>query len=197
MLQRFARIFLLLGCTLPGCMTASPMTALSTSSTIQQADKQPMKLDDEFNLHDPGDVQQAFALVHLELTRQTLSRIPPGSLVILGDESGRQFSGTMLRANADEIELLNSICKEPVPGPHGQKQCKTSHLPYQTFQLSNLKNFAVQAPPPPDFSAPTLEDDHSECTVESIVFKSGHRQRWGKPPTQDPSDQSAASAKVE
>ena len=94
--------------------------------------------------------------------------------------------GTVLRAEPEGVELMNCICKEVVPGPFGQSQCKTSHVPFQSFKTSTMTHFTIISPPPPDLALPDidLDMDTSEISVAEIVYKDGRRQRWGMPPEQ-------------
>ena len=105
-----------------------------------------------------------------------------GSQVGVHDESGGRYSGTVLRVGPDRIEMMNCISQEVIPGPDGQKQCKTSHIPFLTVQTSAVTHFVTVSPPPPGFPATDDEIDGTEYSVAEIVNRSGTRQRWGKAP---------------
>ena len=59
-------------------------------------------------------------------------------------------------------------------------QCKTSHVPFQSLETSAMTHFVLIAPPPDDASQ-HLAHQGDDVTVEAIVYKSGRRQRWGRP----------------
>ncbi len=115
-----------------------------------------------------------------EFSKELILKTPRGSQVSLVDEAGRRYIGTLLSADAKGIELMNSICRETVPGPNSQLQCKTSHVPFQSLETSSMTHFILISPPPDDASQ-DLAYDSGDVTVEAIVYKSGRRQRWGRP----------------
>lgn len=119
-----------------------------------------------------------------------------GSQVAVRDESGGRYCGTLLRAGPDRIEMMNCISQEVIPGPDGQQQCKTSHIPFLTVETSAVTYFGMVAPPPPGFPATDEEIDGSEYSVAEIVNRSGQRQRWGKAPEAGHSTDDEAIATV-
>jgi hypothetical protein len=128
----------------------------------------------------PAEVQEALAAHDREFSKELLLKTPRGSQVSLVDEAGRRYIGTLLSADAKGIELINSVCRETVPGPNGQFQCKTSHVPFQSLETSSMTDFILVSPPLDDASQ-DLAYDSGDVTVEAIVYKSGRRQRWGRP----------------
>ena len=114
--------------------------------------------------------------------REEIAGTPRGSQVGVHDESGGRYCGTVLRTDSDRIEMMNCISQEVIPGPDGQKQCKTSHIPFLTVQTSAVTHFVTVSPPPPGFPATDDEIDGTEYSVAEIVNRSGTRQRWGKAP---------------
>ncbi len=119
--------------------------------------------------------------------REEIAGTPRGSQVGVHDESGGRYCGTVLRAGPDRIEMMNCISLEVIPGPAGQQQCKTSHIPFLTVETSAVTHFVTVSPPPPGFPATDDEIDGTEYSVAEIVNRSGHRQRWGKAPVMDES----------
>jgi hypothetical protein len=119
--------------------------------------------------------------------REEIAGAPRGSQVGLHDESGGRYCGTVLHAGSDRLELMNCLSQETIPGPDGQLQCKTSHIPFLTIETSAVTHFVSVSPPPPDFPATDDEFDGTEYSVAEIVNRSGQRQRWGKPPVMDES----------
>jgi len=127
-----------------------------------------------------------------ELIAEEVAKASCGSQVHLAVDSDRRFIGTVLSAGPDGVELMNCICRETVPGPHGQRQCKTSHVPFQSFETSTLTHFRVLSPPSRGFAVPDNEMDTSGVSVAEIVYRDGHRQRWGQPPGQTEFDHGTA-----
>lgn len=153
----------------------------SSGSQASDASDEP-QLTAEFNLDDPAERQKVLASIDHELMGETIATTAIGSQVSIVVDFDRRFTGTLLSGNAQGAELLNCIGKEVVPGPDSQKQCKTSHVPFQSFKTSSLTSFLVLSPPPADFAPPDLKQDASGVTVAEIVYRDGRRQRWGKPP---------------
>ena len=122
--------------------------------------------------------------LHREFLREQIINTPRGSQVGIHDASGGRYTGTVLRAGPDCLEMMNCISQEVVPGPDGQQQCKTSHIPFQRFQTSAVTHFIAISPPPASFPASDDEIDGTEYSVAEIVNRSGQRQRWGRPPVQ-------------
>ena len=126
--------------------------------------------------------EQALAGAEREFLREQIASTPRGSQVGIYDESGGRYSGTVLRAGPDHVDMMNCISQEVIPGPDGRKQCKTSHIPLLTVHTSAVTHFVTVSPPPPGFPATDDEIDGTEYSVAEIVNRSGQRQRWGKPP---------------
>ena len=114
--------------------------------------------------------------------REEIAGSPRGSQVGIHDESGGRCCGTVLQAGPDRIEMMNCISQEVIPGPDGQKQCKTSHIPFLTVETAAVIHFVTISPPPPGFPATDEEIDGTEYSVAEIVNRSGQRQRWGRAP---------------
>ena len=117
-----------------------------------------------------------------EFIREQITSTARGSQVGVQDETGGRYSGTLLFAGPDRMEILNCISQEAIPGPNGQKQCKTSHIPFLTVETSAVTHFVTIAPPPPDFPVTDDEIDGADYSVAEIVNRSGVRQRWGRAP---------------
>src|SRR6185503_13316794 len=104
-------------------------------------------------------------------SKELLLRTPQGSQVSLVDESGRRYMGTLMSADAEGINLMNSICREVVPGPHGQKQCRTSHVPIQSLETSSMTHVLLISSPPAGAASPDLAYDSGDVTVEALIYK--------------------------
>jgi hypothetical protein len=177
------RIVLVVCCFLPGCTNANSVAVGPNGRAAESTDARQSAGDFDFDLDGsttvPAEVQDALAVVDREFLKEQLLNAPRGSQVSLVDESGRRYIGTLLSADAKGVELMNSICRETVPGPNGQMQCKTSHVPIQSLDTSSLTHFTLISPPTDDASQ-DLAYDSGDVTVEAIVYKSGRRQRWGR-----------------
>lgn len=133
-----------------------------------------------FATDDPVEFQQAFDSVEQFLmVPQLVAETQPGSQVHIVDKSDRRFMGTLLNSTPDSVELMNCLCREVVPAPGGQQQCKTSHVPFQSLSISTMTHFVVVSPPPAEFAVPDQDLDTRDVTIQEIVFRSGRRQRWG------------------
>ena len=138
-------------------------------------------VDFEFDLTDPTSIQKTNATLNTAYTTDLLLRTRRGSQVALVDDADHRFMGTLLNATATEVELMNCICREVVPGPADQKQCKTSHVPFQSLKTSSLTHFTLISPPARGFPTAADEIDSCDVTVGEIVYRNGRRQAWGKP----------------
>jgi hypothetical protein len=143
-----------------------------------------------FEMSDRG--MKEIASQEREFLREQISGTARGSQVGIYDESGGRYSGTVLYAGPDRMEMINGVSQEAIPGPDGLAQCKTSHIPFLTVETSAVTHFVTIAPPPPDFPATDAEIDGEEYSVAEIVNKSGARQRWGKAPVTAPSNSRVA-----
>ncbi|WLD11724.1 hypothetical protein [Planctellipticum variicoloris] len=117
-----------------------------------------------------------------EIVAQEIAAAPLGSYVRLTDHAGLTFLGTILSRDSDQVELLNCLTREVVPGPRGIRQCKTSHVPLQSFSRASIAGFTVCYPAAPDDAVSDLKEDWSAATIGEIVYRDGSRQRWGRPP---------------
>ena len=77
---------------------------------------------------------------------------------------------------------MNCICKEVVPGPDGQKQCKTSHIPYMSMNIATMTRFYSVSLPPARSAPKDANSDSGDAIIDSIVLRSGHSQRLGQQP---------------
>ena len=145
----------------------------------------------------PEEIRQEIDSMERKFLREQIVVTARGSQVGVHDESGGRYTGTVLRAGPDRMEMMNCISQEVIPGPAGQKQCKTSHIPFLTIETSAVTHFVTIAPPPPGFPATDDEIDGTEYSVAEIVNRSGHRQRWGKPPGKGESNRGTACLNVE
>lgn len=169
---------LLLSCHLLGCLAVNPESIRTTPG--RAAIGRTSDRTHEFDLSSPAEAHAELAANNRENTEQLLLQTPPGAQVHLVDDLDRRYLGTLLSASPDELQLKNCICREVVAAPDGQQQCKTSHVPFQTLKTESLTHVTVVSPPSPNFES-TDADDTSDVTVDTLVFKSGRRQRWGQP----------------
>lgn len=118
-----------------------------------------------------------------EVTALEIAATPLGSYVRITDDTGMTFDGTLISRDANQMELMNCLTKEVVPGPHGIRQLKTSHVPLLSFARGRIAGFTALYPPAPGYAAPDLPGDWSPATIGEIVYRDGSRQRWGQPPS--------------
>ncbi len=181
MLRRLNPILFLMCCSIPGCMAIDSLANWSDHHSCDSTEEHVSKRT--FDMNDPVDWQEAYASAEQFLiVPQLVADTPLGSQVHIVDKSDKRFIGTLLNSGPDGVELMNCICREVVPAPDGQQQCKTSHVPFQSLKTSAMTRFVVISPPSADFAIPDQDMDTREVSIEEIVFKSGRRQRWGKPP---------------
>lgn len=184
MLGGFYRIALVVCCFLPGCTHANSVAVAPKGAAAESTDARQSVGDFDFDLDGsitvPAEVQDTLARLDREFLKEQIVNTPRGSQVSLVDKSGHRYLGTLLSADAKGVELMNSVCRETVPGPNGQMQCKTSHVPIQSLETSSLTHFILISPPADDASQ-DLAYDSGDVTVDAIVYKSGRRQRWGRP----------------
>ena len=173
-------IALLLSCVLPGCITANsfliqPEGRVTDAAVNQDASR-------EVNWDDPVEHQQALATIDHQVMREEIAKIRSGSHVRVG-AFGNQYTGTVVQADRTGVKLTNCLCKEVVPGPDGQKQLKTSHIPLLTFKIANMTRFDALSAPPRGAakSAPNSEP----LIVDAVMLKSGRRQACAMPTEQE------------
>ena len=133
------------------------------------------------DLTDPVAAQESLDTLNAAFVEDLTLQTPRGSQIGLIDQSDHHFMGVLLSANSEEVLLMNCICHEAIPGPADQKQCKTSHVPFQSLKTSSLTHFNVISPPAKDFPTAEEEIDGSQVSVGEIVYRNGRRQAWGKP----------------
>ena len=177
---------------LSGCMSVDSPVGRSVSRLSGSKPQRPLTPDLDVDLLDRVD--EDGRLARLPIDRQSLRELavatPRGSQVRIADESdSRLFIGTLLHVTDEQVDLMNCVCREPVPTSDGRKQCKTSHVPFQSFKAPSLTHFTVLAPPASDFPSPETELDTSDVCITGLVFKSGRHQRWGQPPKHSAADE--------
>lgn len=205
MFRQMSLLLVLCGC-LVGCRSAPLLARWPGSEKRLLVDA--VGVDFDFNVNDtiepqptadtlrssfvmPEEIRQEIDSMERKFLQEQIVATARGSQVGVHDESGGRYSGTVLRAGPDRVDMMNCISQEVIPGPDGQKQCKTSHIPFLTVETSAVTHFVTIAPPPPDFPATDDEIDGTEYSVAEIVNRSGQRQRWGKPPVMGESSQGA------
>lgn len=177
---------------LSGCMAVDSSVGQTVNRLSGSKSQRPRTPDVDFDLLDRVDEDGRLARLPVDhqLLRELAADTPRGSQVRIADESDlRYFIGTLLHVTDEQVELMNCVCREPVPTPDGRKQCKTSHVPFQSFKAQSLTHFTVLAPPASDFPSPESELDTSEVCVTGLVFRSGRHQRWGQPPKHSATDE--------
>jgi|GEM_PF-3524956 len=187
-------ILLLWTSVLSGCQTIGSLPVSMLPSRITSSAVDDNQGDGAFDLNGAGekktihnkkdkkDKQKALENIDHELVKQMIDEAPTNAQVCVVIDFDHQYCGILHKRNADNLELLNSVSKEAVPGPAGQKQCKTSHLPFQSFKIASITRFMVISPPAPGFISPDLTKDTRSVTLSEIVYKDGRHQRLGAPP---------------
>lgn len=179
MLRSLCAISLICGSLLSGCFSMPIL--LGTGWLTDSAEEAWVMSANDSVFGDP-DLMPVMSTP--EGTRALLLRAPRGSKVVVSINDARNhISGTLLRADDETVELMNCLSKEIVPGgPQGMMQCKTSHVPFQTLEMSSLLQLRYIAPPPPDFDAEAFTEEPGEHCVDAIVYKSGRRERFSSVP---------------
>jgi hypothetical protein len=147
----------------------------------------------EFNLNDPAERQRALESIDHELMREEIVKTPRDSRVCVVIDFDQQFQGTIVSASPERVELMNCIFSEVVPGPDGQQQCKTSHVPYVSVEIEKMTRFLAVTPPPANFDSRETNSDSSDSVIDSIVLLSGHSQRLGQQPSRGLADKESKS----
>jgi hypothetical protein len=178
-----------IGC-LSGCMAAGRMDVAVDDLDLDIAEEYVAR---EYVFDTNLPPEEILSGANAGSTRELLLKAPPGSQVIVYDDSNRSYMGTLLRADAETLELKSCVCKEVIPGPDGQQQCKTSFIPFQSLSMPSLTNFRLISWP----QSSVASDDSGDLTVDAIVFKSGRRQTWGKPPEVAASKEQTGTASVD
>lgn len=198
------RCILSLLCALSGGLVGCTTTVLtatlpddfdfqsSVDPSIFEPAQEALRLD--FDSIYPTDSEEGLTSNSPAFTRELLLRTRPGAQVHLVDTMNRRYEGTLLRLDQKKVELMNCFWKETVPGPDGQQQCQTCHVPFQTLELSTLTHCNILARPSSDFA---ISDDPCDLAVVAMVFKSGRQQQWGKPRGTDQPHQTSGSTKDE
>lgn len=109
-------------------------------------------------------------------TKMEIEGAPCGSFVNVVDDSDRRMIGTLINKSRDQVELMNCICQETVPGPEGQPQCKRSHTPFCSIKIASMTHFSALAPPSSDFESLQKDNDSDDATVVEVVFMSERRK---------------------
>lgn len=164
-------------CSLTGCVGINPVALTSARHLRALAcDQHPGR---EFDMH---NAREAIKTVDHQMMRESMQGTPLGSQVHFVDELDRRYLGTLVKVSPDEVELMNCICREVVAGPDGHKQCKTSHVPFQSLPTASMTQFLVVSPPSSDFAPPDAGFDSGDVSIEEIVYRSGRHQRWAQSP---------------
>jgi hypothetical protein len=162
---------------LSGCMAFAPILPNDSSILAETARTGPTVYGmDDFVADEPPLPDFSYELMRYEVDK-TLSSTPCGSRikVYVVPRGQRGFTGTLVRKTADEIELMNCIWIDAVPGPGGHAQVRTSHVPMRMIPLSEMVRIDVLDPPPPGFAPPDLDEDPYDIMIEKIVYRSGKK----------------------
>lgn len=166
-------ILLLMCCFQAGCMSLDSFTVWpNRDSDNWSVEQSPAR---QFDLNDSAERQAALARIDRESMRVVIANARLGSSVAISDEFGHQFHGTLFQKGPHSVEVMNCICKEVVPGPDGENQCKTSHVPFQSFTISNLLGFTYFDSPSKLIAAERIRYHSRDITVEALIFMSGRR----------------------
>jgi hypothetical protein len=173
MLRPLRPVLLLACCSLTGCVTLYPLAGGRNGG-----------IDDR-------ELQQTIAALDHKFLQQQIAKTPLGTEVHIVVDVAHRYSGTLLSADGDRVELMNCICKEIVPSARGTGQMKTSHVPFQTLPIADMTHFNILSPPPHRFASRQVREDHSNFTVDALVFMSGRSLRWTELPEPDDSSPNA------
>lgn len=108
-----------------------------------------------------------------EITAQEIAAAPLGSYVRITDDAGITFDGTLISRDADQMELMNCLSKEVVPGPRGIQQLKTSHVPLQSFSRASIAGFTAIFPPAPGYAAGDFPGTGARRRLERLSIGMG------------------------
>lgn len=191
MRHQFNPLWLLVCGAFPGCLSAPPidMSAAKPAAVIL-GDRHARE---EFNLHESADLDLELSSLAREEIGLTIEAAADGSQVAIV-ANDQQYTGTLLKQPGGRIGLLNCVGMEAVPFPDGGQQCKTSHIPLQSFPVDSLSRFTVFAPPDPDFKAPQIHEDSSSVMISEITFRDG--KSWARSAAKRVTEQTA-NAKVD
>lgn len=116
-----------------------------------------------------------------EQIRNQIARTAVGSQVSFIDVNNQRFNGILVDSESGTMELMSCVSRDIVPGPDGQEQIQTSHVPFRFFPTESIKAFAVVSPPPPDFDVAEFGLDHTEYFIAEYVSQTASHHRWGLP----------------
>ena len=169
MVRYVTLLLTLAGGLLSGCVSLGSMAM--TAPALQSLDDYP--LDGSVEV-DP-ELSKVSQELRLREVRHTLAETQCGSRIAVyrGVRGEQKFSGTLLKKSRHEIEIVNCIHREPVPGPDDRQQMQTSHVPIRSFKTTELVRVDVLDPPPADYVAPNLEECWDEMMVAKIIYRSG------------------------
>lgn len=185
-------VLVLVCCFLPGCVVAKSIAVWSGRPSGDSRDE--LGVRPEFNLNDPAERQRALESIDHELMREEIVKTPRDSRVCVVIDFDQQFQGTIVSASPERVELMNCIFREIVPGPDGQQQCKTSHLPYMSVEIEKMTRFQAVTPPPANFDSRETNSDNSDSVIDSIVLLDGCSQRLGQQPSRGLADKKSQSS---
>ncbi len=180
MRYQIERFLLLMCCFQSGCTALESSTLWSNRHSDTRSAEQPLEFS--FNLNDPVERQAALANIDHDIMRLEIANTLPGSIVSVSNEIGHTFHGALFKKGPNSVELMNCIGKEVVPAPDGRDQCKTTHVPFQSFRISTLLHFAAHVSTSKKKPVRGIRYDIGDVTVDALIFKSGRRLRWSEPP---------------
>jgi len=119
--------------------------------------------------------------MRLEYLRTEIDATPLGSQVNCVNESKQSISGTLLSKGRNQIELVNCLCQEAIPGPDGNMQAKQSHQPWRAIEVSSLTHFSNLSPLQRNQTQRKLAEEIPRPSVNAIILKGGRRRPVPRP----------------
>ena len=199
MVRELRLTLLFVSCCLPGCTAIDSIAVWPNGRFVKVNNEQ---LARGFNLTDDAEIEEAISQSNkeaiqqfqIELVREDILKTRRGSIVYVKIGLGLcdDFKGTILSASPGRVELTNCVSREIINGPDGQRQCKTSHVPYKSLKTTDITRFYAVSPP----TETSLRFDYetSDACVVEVVYKNGRRQHLGKPSERDILEQGTDTA---
>lgn len=173
--RRLLAIPLLACLAVTGCVGTGPLgLAFTSSSGLSTSD---------FDAMFPARDQAGLSSACPEFTRELAVRTQRGSKVTIHDDSGRQFSGMLLTADAGQLQLLDCLIREPVAAPNDQRQLQTSFVRFRSLPMSSLTHLMIISSPAAGFVAPK-PSDRRDVSIAAVVLQDGRAQPCGIAPEQ-------------
>jgi hypothetical protein len=185
MLRHPGWIPLLMSAALTGCVGVNPVGMAFTGSTGGYSKS-------DFDAMFPAKDQSGLASHRPDFTRELAVRTKPGSKVTIFDDSRRSFTGTLVRADANQVELLDCLSREVVPGPGDTQQQQTSYVRFRSLAMRSLTHLTILSSPAKAFISPNPSDGR-DVSIAAVVLMDGRIQPCGTSPEQTVADDLAGT----